>query len=154
MKLLFVCSGNVSRSFLAEVLLRNELRRRNINHVEVSSAGLHAYPGSPCDSKMLEYLIENDMPSKTHESQQMTEQEAEWADKIIVMEQRHADEIFEAWPDAAGKVSLLGQYVSAGPVADDILDPYKKSSFYYRNAISQITMAIKNLAGLLTTGQI
>ena len=43
MNILFVCSGNISRSFLAQRLLENELASMAVEGVTVASAGLHAY---------------------------------------------------------------------------------------------------------------
>ncbi len=40
MKIVFVCMGNTCRSPMAEALLRSELKRRRIENVTVSSAGL------------------------------------------------------------------------------------------------------------------
>ena len=63
MNVLFICTANVSRSFLAEMLLRHEIDRKNLKDVFVSSAGVLAAEGYPPDSKMIEYLLNLDIPS-------------------------------------------------------------------------------------------
>jgi protein-tyrosine-phosphatase len=68
MKILFVCSGNVSRSFLAEMLLKNEVRQRHLENIDIASAGTHAYPGAPADPKMVEYLFRMNIPVENHEA--------------------------------------------------------------------------------------
>jgi len=42
----FVCFGNIMRSPMAEALFRRAARAANLPDVQVSSAGLHAIPGS------------------------------------------------------------------------------------------------------------
>lgn len=144
MNILIVCSGNVSRSFMAEMLLRNETEQLKLDNISISSAGLFAYPGSPPDPKMVEYLSAMGVSIKGHEARQITKDDVDWADLILVMEAEHAAMIERLWPEVKGKVELLGKYVSEGQtVVDDIPDPFGKSSYHYRLAQAQITLAIR-----------
>ena len=145
MNVLFVCSGNVSRSFLAEALLKNELKALKVEGVSVSSAGLYAFPGSPPDPQMTAYLFSMGVSFDPHEARQMSKQELDWADLVLVMERRHAVDLEKLWPEAKLKVQLLGGYV-AGGWEDDILDPFGNSPYHYRLAQSQITLAVQSLA--------
>ena len=146
MKILFLCTGNVSRSFLAEMLMEHEIQSLQTGGIEVSSAGLHAYPGSPADPTMVEYLLKKGIPVKHHESKQITEEQLDWADLIFVMENRHMESMKRSWPESLEKVDLLGQFISKGGHADDIVDPFGRSSYHYRLAQSQITLAVESLA--------
>ena len=146
MNILFVCSGNVSRSFLAEALLRQELRSLGEEGVGVASAGLYAYPGSPPDPQMVDYLAKAGIAYEPHDAKGMTQKEVEWADRILVMEKDHARAIERAWPEARDKTELLSKYVSADWAEDDVIDPYGKSTYHYRLAQSQISLAVQNLA--------
>jgi len=145
MNILFVCSGNVSRSFLAEALLRNELKALKVEDVSVSSAGLYAFPGSPPDPQMTAYVSSMGVSFESHEARQMSKQDLDWADLILVMERRHEADLEKLWPEAKPKMQLLGHYV-AGGWEDDILDPFGNSPYHYRLAQSQITLAVKSLA--------
>ena len=146
MNILFVCTGNISRSFLAEVLLKKELRSLGLERVGVSSAGLYAYPGNPPDPQMVDYLAEAGIAYEPHEAKGMTSQDVEWADRILVMEKDHARVIKKAWPEATNKTELLGKYISGDWAEDDVIDPYGKSPYHYRLAQSQISLAVQNLA--------
>ena len=145
MNILFVCSGNISRSFLAEILLKNEIETLKEDHISVASAGLYAYPGSPPDLKMIEYLSKMGMTAKNHEAKQITKQDVDWAHLILVMEKEHKTVLKELWPGIVDKVKRLGRYISEDQKADDIIDPFGRSPYHYRLAQSQITLAIKNL---------
>ncbi len=144
MNILFICTANVSRSFLAEKLLSNELG--SLKGVSVSSAGLYAFPGSPPDPMIVAYLQEKGIPAEGHSARQVRIQDIQWADMILVMQKDHAADLEKTWPESRGKVKLLGSYISGGLEGDDIVDPYGKSPYHYRLAQSQVTLAVKALA--------
>jgi protein-tyrosine-phosphatase len=150
MNILFVCTGNVSRSFLAAALLRDQIERLGLDHISVASAGLAAYPGSPADPKMVDYLQENGIPVTDHSARQIQKEDVDWADLIIVMEKEQAGNILELWPEANAKVDLLGKYMTDPHIPDDVIDPFGRSPYHYRLAQAQITMGIESLMKKLT----
>ena len=145
MNILFVCTGNISRSFLAERLLKHEIGLHKLDNITVSSAGLFAFPGNPADPVMVDYLSKSGVSTESHESRQITAEDVEWADLILVMERNHVRELERLWPTSREKIELLGTFVSEGHDADDIVDPFGKSIYYYRIAQSQITLAVRSL---------
>lgn len=145
MNIIFICTANVSRSFLAEMLFRDEINRRCLKGVSVSSAGINAVPGYPPDAKMIEYLIDREIPVAAHVSRRIQQEDVDGANRIFVMEKRQADEIVRRWPRAADKVELLGSYVYPGAWEGDIPDPYGRSPYHYRLVQSQISLAIDNI---------
>jgi protein-tyrosine-phosphatase len=145
MNILFVCSGNVSRSYLAEMLLRHEIELQGLSNISVSSAGLFAYPGSRPDPQMVEYLEKKGIAAELHEARKITKGDVDWADLILVMEKEQKGMIEDMWAEAEGKVELLGRYSSDGPISDDIMDPFGMSSYHYRLSQAQITLAIDSL---------
>jgi protein-tyrosine-phosphatase len=153
MNILFVCTANISRSFMAEMVLNNEVDLHNLDNIFISSAGLFANPGSPPDPKMVEHLLEMGISIKDHESSQITKEDADWADLILVMEADHATMIERLWPEVKGKVELLGRFISQGQNVDDIVDPFGRSSYHYRLAQSQITLAIRSFVKRVLLGQ-
>jgi len=153
MNILFVCSGNISRSYLAEILLKNEIEALKEDRISVASAGLYAYPGNPPDRKMVEYLSKMGITAKKHEAKQITRQDVDWADLILVMEEGHETVLKEMWPDMGDKVKRLGRFISEDQKADDIVDPFGRSPYHYRLARSQITLAVKNLVQSIMSKQ-
>jgi len=149
MNILFVCSGNVSRSYLAEVLLKHEINRLRLEHISVASAGLYAYPGMDADPKMDEYLSDLGISGKKHESRQMIREDTDWADLILVMEKDHREMIERLWPQSKAKVELLAKYISKNSHGDDVVDPFGRSPYHYRIARAQITLAIEALCKTL-----
>ncbi len=150
MNILFVCTGNVSRSFLAETLMRDEIRSRELKDVSVASAGIHAYPGSPPDPLMVAYLEEKGVSFQRHAATQMTDQDAAWADLILVMESVQLRMIEESWPEFKDKVALLMKYTAVAPGVEEIIDPFGRTEYHYRLAEAQIDMAVKALGESLS----
>ncbi len=145
MNLLFVCTANISRSFFAEHLFKHQIEAYQLNNVSASSAGIFGIPGRTADPMMVEHLEGLGIGPIEHESTQLEEEHIDWADLILVMECAHLEKIDAAWPDAMDKVELLGKYITDGDGEEDISDPYGRSSFHYRVAQSQITMAVEGL---------
>jgi protein arginine phosphatase len=145
MNILFVCTGNVCRSYLAEMLLRHEISKNRLDGINAASAGILDYSGIEADPVMTNYLAGLNVPAGDHLSRTISEEDIEWADRIFVMEKRHRDFINDHWPEAAGKVERLGKYISPDQPEEDIIDPYGKSLYHYRVVQSQISQAIKTL---------
>ena len=145
MNILFVCSANVCRSFLAEMLTRNEVEERHLEGYSIASAGLFAAAGHPPDPQMVKYLSDMGIPISEHLSKKVEQEDVDWADHIVVMEKKHEDIIVESWPEAGEKVTRLGSFLTHTEIEDDIVDPFKRTSFHYRLAQSQITLALKAL---------
>ena len=59
MKILFVCSANICRSALAEVILKQKLQQKGLTDIVVESAGVHNYEGEPRDYMMASYAIKS-----------------------------------------------------------------------------------------------
>jgi protein arginine phosphatase len=145
MNILFVCTGNVSRSYLAEMLLKHELSRNQLHSVHVASGGILEHSGMPADPAMIDYLAGLNITSGDHLAKTITKEDVDWADLIFVMENRHREYISAHWPDAVLKVERLGKYVSPDQPEDDIIDPYGKSTAHYRVVQAQIASAVSSL---------
>jgi len=145
MNILFVCTANISRSFLSEKLFKNEIQKHKMDDIQVSSAGVMALPGSPPDPKMVDFLDSLGIPADGHQSRQLDKEIVEWADRILVMEKNHYRRIESTFPEAMEKVELLGKYASPDASQDDISDPFGRSSYHYRLSQSQIRMAVEGL---------
>jgi protein-tyrosine phosphatase len=145
MNILFVCTANISRSFLAQQLLRHKLRSHENYDVSVSSAGIMANSGADPDPKMVDHLLRKGIRSEEHKARQITKEDVDWAHRILVMEKRHAEILEEMWPEAKEKLDFLGRFASGGLIDDDIIDPFGKSPYHYRVAEAQISLGIEAL---------
>jgi len=145
MNILFVCTANVSRSFLAEQLFRYEAGRAGLSGVAVASAGVMDFSGNPPDSKMVDHLFRQKIPFQKHEARGVDAQQMQWADRVLVMESVQLEALREQFPECEEKLFMLGACISGGDRPVEILDPFGLSAYHYRTAISQITLAVKHL---------
>lgn len=92
MKILFVCTANICRSPLAEVILKKKLQELEIEGVEVISAGILDLEGEPRDSVMSSIANQAGYEmggGAVHLTPPMTDN----VDLIICMEQNHVLEL-------------------------------------------------------------
>jgi protein-tyrosine phosphatase len=118
--ILVVCAGNICRSPTAEYLLKEKLAGKNIS---VSSAGLTALEGKPADSTAKQLAQAHGINMDSHQGRQLNSQIVAENSVILVMEQRHLDDLHSRYPEARGKTFLLGKWLGD----KEIPDPYRKS---------------------------
>lgn len=145
MNILFVCTGNISRSYLAKALLLNEIKINQTEGINVSSAGTGAYPGTEADPEMISFLKDKKIPAVEHSSRMISQEDVEWADLILVMEQHHYNYLERTWPESKHKIEMLGKYIAMDQPDDEIIDPYGRSPYHYRLVQSQIGLAVSKL---------
>lgn len=143
-KLLFVCTGNLCRSPMAEGLAR-DYALRNRRPVEVRSAGTMGIQRRPADPNAVAVCAELGVGVGEHRSQGLTSELVTWADHIAVMEVAHAAHIREHFPEVADKIVMLGGRI--GLV--DIPDPIGGWTFQFRRSRNQIAQAVKSLVDQL-----
>lgn len=139
---IFVCTGNVCRSPMAAGLLFEKLMRENMaDQVRVRSAGIWALEGRPASAYALQVMSEHDLDISTHRGRNLTQDDVDEADLILVMTKRHADIIARDLKRSEGKVHLLSEMT--GP-AYDVLDPYSGSLADYRGTARELKELIES----------
>jgi len=114
---LFVCTGNVCRSPMAEGLLRHALR--DDPHVRVLSAGLGALDGQPATDASVDVMAELGIDIAHHRSQALRVPLVEAADFIFTMTRQQQDTIQAIYPMAAEKTFLLREFENAEVIGKD-----------------------------------
>ena len=109
MKVLFVCTGNLCRSPMAEVLFRDELRRRGCEGIEVASSGTWGIDGSPATPEAVEAVGAFGVDLSGHRARSLDVVETRAADLVVAMTSVHVRELERMVPEVSGKVVLLKQ---------------------------------------------
>lgn len=117
--LLFVCTGNICRSPMAEGIARKDARELGLD-VEVQSASAMGLDGRPADPKAVAVCAEIGVDLSNHSAQPVTPEVMTWADHVLVMELRHAHDLRERFPEHDAKIALLGTFGGAMEIADPI----------------------------------
>ena len=143
-KILFVCTGNVCRSPMAEGLLRHMLRGRD--DVQVASAGLGALDGVGVTDVAAEVAAELGIDISSHLSQSLNNDLVQQADFIFVMTRQHQETLQTLFPSAAEKTFLVREFEeSHAGETKDIADPIGQSIDVYRRTRDQIRDALPSL---------
>ncbi len=141
--ILFVCTGNVCRSPMAEALLRHALK--GDSNYRVLSAGLGALDGQPATDTAVEVMAEIGIDLSHHVSQALRVPLVEQADFIFTMTRQQQDAIQTIYPMAAEKTFLLREFESSEVIGKDIADPIGQPIEIYRRTRDQIRSALPGL---------
>jgi glycine hydroxymethyltransferase len=148
---LFVCTGNVCRSPMAEGLFRRMIAGRP--DLKAASAGVSTYPGQSPSPHAIEVLAKMGIDISGIRSKPLTErlvQEATW---IIAMTRSHLDSIFYQYPEAAEKTYLLREF-EPGAASFDIADPIGMGIEAYEEARDTIERALPGLLEFMMSEEI
>jgi glycine hydroxymethyltransferase len=145
---LFVCTGNVCRSPMAQGLFADLVRGRR--DIEVSSAGIGAVGGQPPSQHSVEVMNELGIDIRNIRSKPLMAELVRKADFIFVMTYGHLDSMLLLFPSAAEKTFLLREFETDLPVMErELPDPIGQSREVYRECREQIRGALPRLLDLV-----
>ena len=119
-KLLFICTGNICRSPIAEILapVVGEKHGHTIQAKSASTLGLQNIPADPHSVTVCKW---EGVDLSTHRSQPITKELVKWADYILVMDRRHASHMYKKFPKSSqDKVLELGSFASLSTIPDPL----------------------------------
>jgi protein-tyrosine phosphatase len=137
-RLLFVCSGNICRSPMAEVLAKAYLARRG-REIEVQSAGTLGIEDAPADPSAVAVCGEIGLNLTGHRSQGISKELIDWADYVLVMQFHHAATLRERFPEVGERLLMLG---TLGDTLE-IDDPLGGFKFRFRRSRDQIRRCVE-----------
>ena len=129
-KVLFVCTGNICRSPMAEAVMLDLLEREGLtDQIKVDSAGLISYhTGQDADPRAIEELSSHEI-KYSGISRQVTKDDYNEFDYILGMTRGHVEELrYNLPPAAKAKVRLFLGYCDVVEV-EDVIDPYYDGGF-------------------------
>lgn len=133
---MFVCTGNICRSALAEYLFNNHTQAQALN-MKANSSGIGAMVGHSADPAIRQLLEQEGISAQGHIAQQINQDLVKQADVILVMEPHHRQAILAQFPEARSKLFLLRHRDQLG-----IIDPYKKDFAVFEQINEEIKQGI------------
>ncbi|HVU08301.1 MAG TPA: serine hydroxymethyltransferase [Verrucomicrobiae bacterium] len=150
---LFICTGNVCRSPMAEGLFRKATDGRGA--FRALSAGLGALDGQPPTSHSVAAMREIGIDISGQRSRMLTADLVREADFIFGMTHSHVDTVGLLYPQAAEKTFLLREFDdSLDDFEKDIADPIGSSYEIYAHCRDQIEQGIASLLKYMEQHQI
>ena len=154
--LLFVCTGNLCRSPMAEGIMKDLLldeasTRRVMLPIVAASAGIHAEDKRPASRHAVEVAKEHGINLSFHRSRLLTADIARNVSLILTMERRQTEFIKINWPDVLN-VHELKQYgfpPGEEPADLDVADPIGHGIEVYRHAFGELKEEVVRVSRIL-----
>ena len=182
MKVLFVCTGNICRSPMGELLFPHFFHTTGI---ETDSAGTQGLIDSPIDPSSAKLMALDGIDSSQFRSKRLTPQLAMSSDLILCFTEHQRRKIVALAPRARSKTFLLSDFANlcryfgqnnllhgsnvedrmrevmynasmvrhALPKPEDIADPHRKDFIAFQAAHDEIIHAIANIVDTLEPTQ-
>lgn len=147
-RVIFVCTGNICRSPMAEVVFRDIAEKQGLGERVVStSAGTGDWHvGERADARTVHALARRGYDGSHHRARQFTYDTFAENDLVVALDRTHERSLVQWARDESeeGKVALL---LSFDPRADtlDVLDPYYAEAHMFDEVLAIIESAAHGL---------
>ncbi len=150
---LFVCTGNICRSPIAEGFFRHLIGNRK--DIEVASAGVHAVRGQPPSLYAVEVCAEQGTDISDLRSQPITGTLVDQATHIFAMTGAHVESIQTLFPQSAEKTFLFREFEEPGTtVWRDVPDPIGLGREVYEDCARIIKNALPSVLAFVEQGEL
>jgi glycine hydroxymethyltransferase len=150
---LFVCTGNICRSPIAEGLFRRLIGNRK--DIEVASAGVHAVRGQPPSLYAVQVCAEEGTDISGLRSQPLTGALVDQATHIFAMTGAHLETIQSLFPQSAEKTFLIREFEEPGTtVWRDVPDPIGLGRDVYEDCARIIKNALPGVLAFVEQGEL
>jgi protein-tyrosine phosphatase len=135
-KILFLCTGNICRSPMAEATARRLLDERGRQDVAVSSAGTAAWDGAPASEGAYLIAIEHGLDLSAHRARQLTTDLVATSDLVLGMSPHHVERASALGGE--GKAHLLGEFAGRTRATAQVDDPFGGDLEEYRTTFDRL----------------
>ncbi len=142
-----VCTANVCRSPMGEGILRDMIKKQNLeSFISVDSCGVWAMEDQEASELTQQVAKENHLDLSYHLSKSITPSLVDNSDLILCMSLSHKKEILNFFPSSESKVFTLKEYKKKSvPPKESIDDPIGMTYNFYRRIFNEIDEEIKRI---------
>lgn len=140
---IFICTGNICRSAMADGYLKYRLKELGKeNEVSVRSAGTYALQGEESPIYAKRAIAKYGANIEEHTASTLENANMQKSTYILVMTERHKQDVLNRYPELEGKVKLLGKYAK-DKIYEEIDDPWGYSYNVYEKCAKEIVDSIE-----------
>jgi len=154
--LVFVCTGNICRSPMAEGIMKemilDEVDSKSQNlPVKVMSAGTQAVEGNYASEYALMTAREHGIDIHMHRSRYLKDEIVKDADLILTMERFHTNIIKQNWPDVSSIYELknFGQKEILRGFDAEVIDPIGMGPDVYLDVFNDLKKELERVSPII-----
>ena len=144
MKIMFICTGNICRSAMADAMLKKKVKDEN-KDIEVYSCGIFADQGDGSTREAIEVMKEYGIDLSKHRATHIRNSNIEEMDVILCATTAHKNNVINMYPELEDKVYTMKEYAGYDKNDLDIKDPWGYDINTYRRCAREIEECIKNI---------
>lgn len=166
-RICFVCTGNICRSPIAEVVMRELVRQRGLEqHIQVDSAGTGEWHiGEKADHRALDALAAHGYDGNAHRARLIQPEWFNQRDLFVALDRSHLRELrsltqLEHQRDTVVLLRSFDQPLAGAHVAvpdaehADVADPYYQPDEAFTQVLAQVENACANLLDWVQQSQL
>lgn len=139
MKIMFICTGNICRSAMAEGMMKKLVQEEKIE-VEIYSCGIYAETGDYATYNAIEAVKEYGVDISFHRATNIRESKIAEMDLILCATMSHKQSVLYLYPTLEGKVYTMKEYAKLDKSGQelDIKDPWGYDGNVYDHCALEI----------------
>ena len=150
MKIMFICTGNICRSAMAEGMLKKIASDKKLN-IEVYSCGIYAEDGDYATYNAIEAAKYYDVDISKHRATNIKNSKIQEMDVILCATTSHKNMVKTMYPDLVNKVYTMKEYAKIDKNGQDmdIKDPWGYDIDVYKRCIQEINICLEKMINKL-----
>ena len=146
MKVMFICTGNICRSAMAEAFMKKVAKERSLD-IEVCSSGTFAENGAFASYNAIEAMKIYDIDLRSHRSTNIADSDILNMDLILCATLSHKISVMHMYPEIKEKVYTMKEYAEIlGKDRDyDIKDPWGYNLDTFLSCASEVEGCVEKI---------
>lgn len=139
MKIMFICTGNICRSAMAEGMMKKLVKEENID-AEIFSCGIYAETGDYATYNAIEAVKDYEVDITSHRATNIRVSKIKEMDLILCATVSHKQSVLYLYPELKEKVYTMKEYADICKDGQDldIKDPWGYDLNVYNHCASEI----------------